>query len=151
MWNVAFPPLDGCSPVPSAEPRDEFMIRNVRVTLAAALQFASPPCDATIVHEPRPVRCTTEGDVGEDNVHWPLAANATGSREVANASISKSGEPNVLSEIAPNVIDCDSLPIATDLVTSGAAKYFPSPACDAVIEHEPAPVMCTIEPIREHV
>src|SRR4051812_13873613 len=122
MWNVAFPPLDGWRPVPSAEPRDEFAIRYVRVTFAAALQFTSPPCDATIVHEPRPVRCTTDGEVGELSVHWPLAANATGSRDVANASISKSGEPNVLSPIAAKVIDCDSLPIANDLVTSAAAK-----------------------------
>src|SRR5437588_785945 len=35
--------------------------------------------------------------------------------------------------------------------TSGAASWFPSPVCDAVIVHEPARVRCTLAPVTVHV
>src|SRR6185436_12261913 len=43
-----------------------------------------------------------------------------------------------------------ALAIANDCVTAGAGAYLASPACDAVMLHEPAPVRCTSDPATVH-
>ena len=48
-----------------------------------------PACEAVIVHEPGPVRCT----VALLTVQLPLAANETGKPEEAVALTVKSGSP----------------------------------------------------------
>ena len=62
-----------------------------------------PACEAVIVHEPAPVRCTVPGD-GLVTVHCPLALKLTGNPEDAVALTGKSGSPKVRGAKGPNVI-----------------------------------------------
>src|SRR6266446_2901754 len=73
---------------------------NVCETFGAALKFASPACDAVIVHKPAPVRCTTL----PLTVQLPLPAKVTAKPDDAVAATPKSASPNVLLVSAPKVI-----------------------------------------------
>ena len=95
-----------------------------------------------IVHEPAAVRCTVE----PETVQLPVAANETGRPDDAVALTVKSGSPSVLFASAANVIVCDPFAIANVCDMSGAGAYVASPACEAVIVHEPAPVRWTTLP-----
>src|SRR5947209_1352006 len=69
-------------------------------TSAAGLKLLSPACDAVIVQEPAPVRCTVE----PVTVQLPLAPKVTARLEVALALTLKSGSPKVLSARVPKLI-----------------------------------------------
>src|SRR5436309_1995413 len=113
-----------------------FAIENERGTSAAGLKLLSPACDAVIVQEPAPVRCTVEPLA----LQLPLAPNVTVRLEDAMALTEKSGLPNVLPDSAAKVIVCLALAMENDCGTSAAGLKLLSPACDAVIVQEPAPV-----------
>ena len=107
--------------------------------------MASPGCDAVIVHEPAPVRCTKAGcSGGPSTVQLPVAVKLTGNPEVAVALILKSGSPNVLFASGPNVIVWSAFAMLKLCGTFAAALKFASPACEAVIVQAPAPVRCTV-------
>src|SRR5438105_15917871 len=88
-------------------------------TFAAALKFASPACDAVIVQEPAPVRCTVPG-AGLVTVQLPLALKLTGKPDEAVGFTMKSGSPNVLFAIAANVIVWFAFAMLKLCGTSGA-------------------------------
>src|SRR5215208_1680021 len=77
---------------------------NVCSTFGAGLKFASPGCDAVIVHDPAPVIWIVVGVHAEETVHWPEAVTATDRPELDVASNPKSGLPNVLSPSVSAVI-----------------------------------------------
>src|SRR5215211_1678180 len=98
----------------------------------------SPACEAVIVQEPTPVRCT----VTPPTAQFPLAANDTGRPELENAETTKSGSPNVfVSSGGKKVIDWRTLAIVNVRETSGAGLKFRPPGCDAVTVQEPPRVM----------
>src|SRR5262249_23561704 len=82
------------------------------------------------------------------SVHWlpGPTASVTARPELAVGPIVKSGSPNVRSGIVANVIVWSAIAIVKPCTTSGAGFQFASPGCDAVTEHEPAPMMWTVEP-----
>ena len=98
--------------------------------------FSSPGCDAVIVQEPAPLRCT----LAPLTVHRPFAAKETGRPEDAAASTVKSGAPKVFFAGATKAIDWSAFAIANVCETSWAGLWLASPACEAVRVHEPAPV-----------
>jgi hypothetical protein len=72
-------------------------------TLAAALKFALPLCEAVMRHEPAPVMCTVPG-AGLVTVQLPLAAKPTGNPDEVVALTPKSASPKVLFVNALKVI-----------------------------------------------
>ena len=60
----------------------------------------SPPCDAVIVHDPGPVRCTVAPEIE----HCPAAPNVTANPDVAVALTSKSASVGRLSASGANEI-----------------------------------------------
>ena len=96
-----------------------------------------------MVHEPAPVRWTVE----PVTLQLPVAAKVTAKAEDAVALTLKSGSPKFLLASAPNVIVWLPLEIEKDCGTSGAGLKLPSPACEAVMVHRPAPVRWTVEPV----
>src|SRR5437660_4212590 len=85
-----WPKLDGFTEESSAVIVLAFAIVKVCGTLAAALKFALPACEAVSVHEPAPVRCTVLPLI----VQLPEAAKLTLKPEEAVALTLKSGLPN---------------------------------------------------------
>jgi hypothetical protein len=79
-------------------------------------------------------------------VQPPLAANESARPDDADALTAKSGSPNVVSGSGANVIVWSAFAIANVCATFEAALKFAFPCWDAVIVHEPAPVMCTLAP-----
>src|SRR3989442_15713919 len=75
-------------------------------TFVAALKFAVPACDAVIVQEPGARIRTVPGAgvVTRQLLFGLLALKLTGNPEDAVGFTMKSGSPNVLLAIAPNVI-----------------------------------------------
>src|SRR5207248_8428074 len=96
-----------------------------------------------MVQEPAPVRWT----VDPVTLQLPVAPKVTASTEDAVALTLKSGSPKFLLTRVPNVIVWLLLEMEKDCGTSGAALKLPSPACDAVMVHVPAPVRWTVEPV----
>ena len=95
------------------------------------------------MHDPALVRCTVE----PVTLQLPPALKLTGRPEVALALTMKSGSPNVLFANAPNVIIWFALAIENACGTSAAALKLLFPLCDAVIVHDPALAMWTVEPV----
>src|SRR5947209_20533287 len=112
-------------------------------TSAAGLKLASPACEAVMVQEPGLVRWTAE----PVTVQLPVAAKVTARAEDAVALTLKSGSPKFLLASAPKVIVWLPLAMVKDCGTSAAGLKLPSPACEAVMVHEPAPVRWTVEPV----
>src|SRR4051794_2316953 len=73
---------------------------NWRVTGCAGLKRALPSCDAVIVHQPTPVRCT----VLPLTAQGPDALSVTRNLDVADAFTLKSRSPTRLSASVPNTI-----------------------------------------------
>jgi len=90
-----------------------------------------------MVQEPAPVMWT----VVPVTLQLPLAAKLTVKLEDDVALTVKSGLPKLLAASAPNVIVWLALLIVNDCGTSLAGLLLLSPACEAVIVQEPAPVM----------
>src|SRR5437868_2400852 len=96
-----------------------------------------------MVHEPAPVMWT----LAPVTLQLPLAPNVTVSGDVVLLLTTKSASPKVLPLKAPNVMVWLAIAMENDCGTSGAALKLLSPACDAVMVQEPAPVMCTVAPV----
>src|SRR5258708_10632615 len=96
-----------------------------------------------MVQLPAPVRWTVE----PVTLQLPLAPKVTVSPEVELALTLKSGSPNVAPDSVPNVIVWLPLLMENDRGTSVAALLLVSPACEALIVHEPAPRRCTVEAV----
>src|SRR5438132_5382281 len=95
-----------------------------------------------MVQEPAPVIWT----VLPLTVQLPAAEKLTDKLELAVALTVKSGSPKVLPTSAPKVIVWFALATVNDWLTEAAALLLLSPACDAVMVHEPAPVIWTVLP-----
>src|SRR5579872_270346 len=119
------------------------LMRNDLGTLAAALKLMLPACEAVMVQEPAPVRWT----VDPATLQLPLAEKLTARLEDAVALIAKSGSPKFLAAKAPKVMVWLALLMENDCGTSVAGLLLASPACEAVIVQEPAPVMWTVKPL----
>src|SRR5947208_12304484 len=74
---------------------------NWRVMGCAGLKRSLPSCEAVIVHQPAPVRCT----VLPATAQGPEALSVTGRADVAEAFTLKPGSPTRLSASAANRID----------------------------------------------
>ena len=80
-------------------------------------------------------------------VQLPLAPKLTVKLESALALTLKSASPKILLPSAPKVMVWLVVLIENDCGTSVAALYWASPACEAVMVHDPAAVMWTVEPV----
>src|SRR2546427_6304032 len=96
-----------------------------------------------MVQEPAPMMWT----VLPLTVQLPAAEKLTDKPELAVALTAKSGSPNVLPASVPNVIVWFALAMVNGWLTEVAALSLLSPACDAVMVQEPAPVMWTVLPL----
>src|SRR5258708_4346761 len=96
-----------------------------------------------MVQLPAPVRWTVE----PVTLQLPLAPKVKVKPEVALPLTPKSGSPKFFATSAPNVIVWLALAIGNVCGTSGAALQLVSPACEAVIVQEPAPVRWTVVPV----
>src|SRR5947209_20576273 len=105
-------------------------------TSAAGLKLASPACEAVMVQVPAPVRWTVE----PVTLQTPLAPKLSARPEDAVPLTLKSGWPKILLAKAPNVIVWPALAMEKICGTSAAGLKLASPACEAVMVHEPAPV-----------
>src|SRR5436305_8133238 len=96
-----------------------------------------------MVQEPAPVMWTVE----PVTLQLPLPPKLTVRLEVAVALTVKSGSPKVLPVNTPKLMVWSALAMENDCGTSAAAVKLVSPACEAVIVHEPAPVIWTVAPL----
>src|ERR1700752_2970567 len=96
-----------------------------------------------MVQEPAPVIWTVPG-AGVVTVQLPLAARLTARVDEAVGLTPKSASPNVMFEIAANVIVWFALAMLKLCCTLDAALVFASPPCEAVMVQAPAPVIWTV-------
>ena len=116
-------------------------------TDVAAFHFASPACDAVIVHVPEPLAVSvTVLPLTEHAVE--VVENPTASPEDAAAltvnggAVFGSGDARL-----PNVIDWLPLMMVVVELTLVAAVQLPSPACDARIVQLPSSSVVIVEPL----
>ncbi len=83
-------------------------------------------------------------------MHAPIEAKATGNPDDADATRPNGASPNTRSGKGSKLIACPATSIENDRTTSSAGPQSPSPACDAVTAHSPAPVNVTIDPSTVH-
>src|SRR6185436_6637863 len=121
-----------------------FAIANDCAASVAAAKFRLPACDAVTEQLPAPVIVT----VLPLTLQLPAAPNVTGLPEPPPVALIANGaSPNVRLASAPKTIDCAAFAIANDCAASVAAAKFRLPACDAVTEQLPAPVIVTVLPL----
>src|SRR2546428_9899851 len=118
------------------------MMVNVRAKSGAGLKLLFPPWEAVIVQLPAAARVT----VLPETVQLPVAAKLTASPEEAVAVTVNGGSLAVLSASGLKVIVWSPFAMLNVRGTSGAGLKVGSPACAAVIVHDPAPAFVSVVP-----